>query len=105
MVSGPGGTLLDRCCHSLAHGPCLETTGRHRRTNRRPGVGGPERDLDVENVDADPGGKPHFRGLAQLRAWVEHLKNGPYGNEFGTDPARRSEPDDLEAANASVAGI
>src|SRR6266478_3173551 len=35
-----GGSLLDRGCHSLAHGPCLETTGRHRRTNRRPGVGG-----------------------------------------------------------------
>jgi len=75
--SGPWRTLLDRGCHSLVHGPCLETTGRHRRTNRGPGVGGPERELDVENVDADPGGKPHFRRLAQLRAWVEHLQNGP----------------------------
>src|SRR5260370_42249663 len=74
--SGPWRTLLNRGCHSLAHGPCLETTGRHRRTNRGPGVVRPEKDLNVENVDANPGGKSHFRRLVQLRAWVEHLQNG-----------------------------
>src|SRR5260370_6808070 len=50
--SGPWRTLLDRGCHSLAHAPCLETTGRHRRANAGPGVGGPERDLVVETVNA-----------------------------------------------------
>src|SRR5260370_2998073 len=79
--SGPWRTLLDRGCHSLAHGPCLETTGCDRRTDRGPGVGGPEKYLDVKNV-------------------------GAVGrNEFGTDhfAARRARR--LEPVNSSVAGI
>jgi len=44
--------------------------------------------------------------LAQLRAWVEHLQNGPScGMNLAAIISRRSEPDDLEAANASVARI
>jgi hypothetical protein len=44
--------------------------------------------------------------LAQLRAWVEHLQNGPScGMNLAPIISRRSEPHDLEAANASVARI
>ena len=44
--------------------------------------------------------------LAQLRAWVEHLQNGPScGMNLAPIISRPSEPDDLGAANASVARI
>jgi hypothetical protein len=69
----------------------------------RAGVGIPQR---LQRIVRSQCVRHRGHYLAQLRAWVEHLQNGPScGMNLAPIISRRSEPDDLEAANASVARI